>query len=980
MDSFEPSTRFAAELAIMQKDKSRRTDENLRVLLAMVVAMEIDFVLHLPYKQQKSLVRCLQCGTYSAGEWLFRAGDQSGHVYIVLSGSVSIWGKVDATADKEVHLADIAAGHTFGEIGRVRSASAHIDRETILIWLTASDFVDTLHLKRAHEEAIAANIRQLQSVPLFDICSFVELENFAHLIDQQGHEARTFSKGSTIRKQGDESRELLVIVSGTVELSGRLTLESGDGAGQLDIQLGAVGCGMLIGAEGVIRHGDQSLASEWSYTATCHVEALVFPAHRFRLRCTDEMLSSVEEFMKATVHNSEVSKEAAQQLKWRVFKQREFESVARPIKQGPPAAPAVISTRCRKVDVARLANKHKTSAQRIALAEDSTEYGGGETDELKLKQIWAAVDADGTGTLDEDELRRVFIDMGRPISDKKLTAVFKKIDKDGSGELEFEEFLEWWRFQNAEAENAKQWIQFDTMATRLHACIAKREVVAARKANTTGLLGPKGPRWSRAMAGMDGGTVERELSTALNDENWDPAVQLTSKQTSKVGSQPRAASNHSDNDATGNENSDGRNRAMASTLTAVATQEEAVKILDIHEGIKVCSCLYTVPMPQLVVLRAKVSDESSDPTKNSPLAWLEQLESVFSNFVGMANLASSDDSKDSLSRVREHGTDDVIFIIQLRANATRDETIFAVNKMARLGLMMHSRLNILNHRAKNASLPGQSKYTSDAKKIFTGMVGLRIGLAIGSASASVFGVRRPVYFAVTGAALDEAALLATEADLGGILMSEHARKVLGPRVLAVGMSVEELKLKQIWAAIDADGTGTLDEDELRHVFNDMRRPISDKKLTAVFKQIDKDGSGELEFEEFLEWWRSQSTQVPKSDPPVAVARQSSRLAGAIARPAIGSHPVSNTPWRNSATWRLVAKLPTPPTEVRPVSARQQPGPRPPNGQPPWPAGPSAMLSEAAGGANRPRSAAARSTAPRHCPPRPGAVRCPQRYP
>jgi hypothetical protein len=105
---------------------------------------------------------------------------------------------------------------------------------------------------------------------------------------------------------------------------------------------------------------------------------------------------------------------------------------------------------------------------------------------------------------------------------------------------------------------------------------------------------------------------------------------------------------------------------------------------------------------------------------------------------------------------------------------------------------------------------------------------------------------------------------------------DHAQTRKVPPTAA---EVEELKLKQIWTAIDTDGTGSLNEDELRHVFKLMGQSISDKKLTAIFKQIDADGSLELEFEEFLEWWFSRATaEPPKPDASAKLSRGRSVVA------------------------------------------------------------------------------------------------------
>jgi Ca2+-binding EF-hand superfamily protein len=70
---------------------------------------------------------------------------------------------------------------------------------------------------------------------------------------------------------------------------------------------------------------------------------------------------------------------------------------------------------------------------------------------------------------------------------------------------------------------------------------------------------------------------------------------------------------------------------------------------------------------------------------------------------------------------------------------------------------------------------------------------------------------------------------------------------------------EETQLQKLWKSIDTDGTGTLDKEELGAVLLNMGTKLSKKKLAKAFNNIDKDGSGEIEYNEFLDWWRMQST-------------------------------------------------------------------------------------------------------------------------
>ena len=80
-------------------------------------------------------------------------------------------------------------------------------------------------------------------------------------------------------------------------------------------------------------------------------------------------------------------------------------------------------------------------------------------EEEKLQAVWMKVDADGSGLLDEGEVRQVMIDMGKEFSDEEFAEVMKEVDQDGSGELDFGEFLAWWQKQDPEAQKQLMMLQ-----------------------------------------------------------------------------------------------------------------------------------------------------------------------------------------------------------------------------------------------------------------------------------------------------------------------------------------------------------------------------------------------------------------------------------------------------------------------------------------------------------------------------------------
>eukprot|EP01043_Picozoa_sp_COSAG02_P002582 COSAG02_NODE_60_length_43475_cov_59.494582_10_plen_3160_part_00 len=66
------------------------------------------------------------------------------------------------------------------------------------------------------------------------------------------------------------------------------------------------------------------------------------------------------------------------------------------------------------------------------------------------------------------------------------------------------------------------------------------------------------------------------------------------------------------------------------------------------------------------------------------------------------------------------------------------------------------------------------------------------------------------------------------------------------------------ELRRVWTAVDKDGSGSLDLEELREVLRMMGRDkITQRGLEAAMKEIDKDDSGDIDFDEFESWYFSQ---------------------------------------------------------------------------------------------------------------------------
>lgn len=64
------------------------------------------------------------------------------------------------------------------------------------------------------------------------------------------------------------------------------------------------------------------------------------------------------------------------------------------------------------------------------------------------------------------------------------------------------------------------------------------------------------------------------------------------------------------------------------------------------------------------------------------------------------------------------------------------------------------------------------------------------------------------------------------------------------------------EIQSVWEKIDEDGNGSLDPEEMQHMFAAMGQ--SDIDVEAAMKEIDEDGDGEIDFDEFFEWWCTRS--------------------------------------------------------------------------------------------------------------------------
>jgi len=77
---------------------------------------------------------------YMAGERVFDINEQGDHMYVIQSGEIGI--SIDASPEKKNFVAILKEGECFGEMGMLddlpRSATAHINKETVLLTLEKS--------------------------------------------------------------------------------------------------------------------------------------------------------------------------------------------------------------------------------------------------------------------------------------------------------------------------------------------------------------------------------------------------------------------------------------------------------------------------------------------------------------------------------------------------------------------------------------------------------------------------------------------------------------------------------------------------------------------------------------------------------------------------------------------------------------------------------------------------------------------------
>jgi len=65
-----------------------------------------------------------------------------------------------------------------------------------------------------------------------------------------------------------------------------------------------------------------------------------------------------------------------------------------------------------------------------------------DTQRATLRHAFGIFDVDGNGTIDADEIRRVMLNLGEPVSRNDVDDILELFDKDGNGNVDYDEFSE----------------------------------------------------------------------------------------------------------------------------------------------------------------------------------------------------------------------------------------------------------------------------------------------------------------------------------------------------------------------------------------------------------------------------------------------------------------------------------------------------------------------------------------------------------
>mmetsp|Transcript_7162 Transcript_7162/g.15145 ORF Transcript_7162/g.15145 Transcript_7162/m.15145 type:complete len:682 (+) Transcript_7162:137-2182(+) len=121
------------------------------------------------------------------------------------------------------------------------------------------------------------------------------------------------------------------------------------------------------------------------------------------------------------------------------------------------------------------------------------------------------------------------------------------------------------------------------------------------------------------------------------------------------------------------------------------------------------------------------------------------------------------------------------------------------------------------------------------------------GMALVKARTSIFEILKTVYTAVTFHELFKEAALDANSKLDfGVEWQEIFDALQGECPL----SYDDDYLREQFEMIDTDGSGELEEDEMRALFESMGKPVSKRIIANLMRLSDTDGNGTIDFGEF----------------------------------------------------------------------------------------------------------------------------------
>ena len=60
----------------------------------------------------------------------------------------------------------------------------------------------------------------------------------------------------------------------------------------------------------------------------------------------------------------------------------------------------------------------------------------------------------------------------------------------------------------------------------------------------------------------------------------------------------------------------------------------------------------------------------------------------------------------------------------------------------------------------------------------------------------------------------------------------------------------ENHLREVFDMFDADGSGSIDRNEMRALMKKLAQDLTEEEITLIMEEVDTDGDGEISFEEF----------------------------------------------------------------------------------------------------------------------------------